>query len=65
MKRYPGGEAELYGVSQARGDADSWFAEFRWTCEVSGLRAPVVFSIFVAFHWDGSHWTVTEIRVLS
>lgn len=65
MQRYQGGEAELFRTSQVRGDPDSWFAELRWTCQAPGLRAPVIFSLFVAFHRDGAEWTVTEIRVLS
>lgn len=65
MRRYQGGEAELFRVSQVGGDPDSGFAEFRWTCQVSGLRTPVIFSLFVAFRRNDADWMVTEIRVLS
>ena len=65
MRRYQGGEAELFQVYQAGGDPDSGFAEFRWACQVSGLRTPVIFSLFVAFRRDGADWMITEIRVLS
>jgi len=65
MKRYSGGEAELFRVSQVGGDTPSGFAEFRWACGVSGLRAPVIFTLFVAFSRSETGWTVSEIRVLS
>lgn len=65
MRRYAGGEAELFRVSQMGGDPASGFAEFQWTCGVSGLRTPVIFTLFVAFIRADPGWTVTEIRVLS
>ena len=65
MRRYQGGEAELFRVSQVGVDPDSGFAEFQWTCQISGLRTPVIFSLFVAFRRGGADWMITEIRVLS
>lgn len=64
MKRYSGGEAELFRVSPVGGDASSGFAEFRWVSDVSGLRAPVIFTLFVGFARSQAGWIVTEIRVL-
>ena len=65
MQRYRGGEAELFRISQLGEDSGSGFVEFRWTCQVSGLQAPVIFSLFIAFDRTDSGWIVTEVRLLS
>lgn len=65
MKRYEGGEAELLRASPVGENPGEGFAEFQWVCQVSGLQAPVIFSLFVALRWNEPEWIVTEIRLLS